>query len=121
MFTSLPQVEWPGFFDRVSTALLGKWAEIEVTSLRLDDEIVAEWVPFFGIRYNRSNDMLDVTLDRSSHHIPHPREILLAETSEGLSSIAIVDADGSTQVIRLREPLLVPASSPPRVPTQRAS
>ena len=35
----------------MSKALLGKWAEIEVASLDLEDQIVAEWVPLLGITY----------------------------------------------------------------------
>jgi len=29
---TLPKQEWRSFFDRMSQALLGKWAEIEVAS-----------------------------------------------------------------------------------------
>jgi hypothetical protein len=112
-FLSVPQSEWRQFFDRVSRALLGKWAEIEVTSLDLGDQIVAEWVPLFGISYDVNGDLLDIALDRSSHRIPHPREILVEEGPTGLTTVAIVDADGSTQVVRLREPLALPAASAP--------
>ena len=38
---SVPQSEWRPFFDRMSKALLGKWAEIDVASLDLGDQIVA--------------------------------------------------------------------------------
>ena len=37
----LPQSQWRVFFDRMSKALLGKRAEIEVASLDLGDQIVA--------------------------------------------------------------------------------
>jgi len=52
MLHSVPRPEWRGFFDRVSGALLGKWAEIEVASLDLGDQIVVEWVPMLGITYD---------------------------------------------------------------------
>jgi hypothetical protein len=50
----LPQSEWRTFFDRMSNALLGKWAEIEVASLDLGDQIVVEWIPLLGITYESS-------------------------------------------------------------------
>jgi len=108
---SVPQSEWRPFFDRMSKALLGKWAEIEVASLDLGDQIVAEWVPMIGITYDSRDDLLDVALDRANHLIRHPREILVEEGLEGLASVAVVDGDGARQVVKLKEPLMLPPAS----------
>jgi hypothetical protein len=107
---SVPQSEWRPFFDRMSKALLGKRAEIEVASLDLGDQIVAEWVPMLGITYDSRDDLLDVALDRANHLIRHPREILVEEAPAGLASVAVIDGDGARQVVRLRQPLMLPAS-----------
>jgi hypothetical protein len=113
---NMPRSEWRWFFDRMSRALLGRWAEIEVASLDLGDQIVAEWVPLLGITYDAADDLLDVALDRSSHLIRHPRQIVVEETAGGLASVAVIDGDGATQVVRLKEPLtLPPAASPGNV------
>ncbi len=104
----IPQTEWKRLFDRLSKALPGKWAEIEVASLDLGDQIVAEWVPLLGITYDTGDDLLDVAMDRSNHLIRHPREILVDETPSGLSSIAVVDAEGTRQIVRLKAPLMLP-------------
>src|SRR3977135_3363789 len=101
---NVPPSEWRPFFDRMAKALLGKWAEIEVASLDLGDQIVAEWVPLLGITYDSRDDLLDVALDRSNHLIRHPKEIVVEETSSGLASVAVMDADGARQVVRLKEP-----------------
>jgi hypothetical protein len=53
---SVPRDEWREFFDRLSTTLLGKWAEVEVASLDLGDQIVAEWVPMLGITYDSEDN-----------------------------------------------------------------
>src|SRR5258705_8169633 len=95
---TVPHSEWQGFFDRMSKALLGKWAEIEVASLDLGDQIVAEWVPMLGITYDARDDLLDIALDRSSHLIRHPQEIVAEEAAIGLASIGVIDADGTRQV-----------------------
>src|SRR5258705_9056933 len=102
----VPQREWREFFDRMSTGLLGKWAEIEVASLDLGDQIVAEWIPLLGITYDSREDLLDVALDRANHLIRHPREILVENTEAGLSVVAVFDEDGARQVVRLKEPLM---------------
>ena len=56
----------------MSRALLGKWAEIEVASLDVGDQILVE------------------------------------ETATGLSSVVVIDEDGARQIVRLKEPLMLP-------------
>ena len=109
---SVPRSEWKPFFDRLSKALLGKWAEIEVASLEIGDQILAEWVPLLGISYDERSDQLDVALDRASHWIQHPNEVIVDQNAAGLTSIAVVDREGTRQVIRLKDPLTLPAGAP---------
>ena len=105
---TVPKAEWRTFFDRMSKGLLGKWAEIEVATLDLGDQIVAEWVPMLGITYDSRDDLLDVALDRTNHLIRHPKEIVVEEDSTGLKSVAVVDADGARQIVNLKTPLMLP-------------
>lgn len=111
---NVPRSEWRAYFDRMSKELLGKRAEIEVASLDLGDQIVAEWIPLLGITYEPKDDLLDVALDRSSHLIRHPKEIAVEETPAGLASVAVIDGEGARQVVRLREPLMLPPATAPR-------
>ena len=103
--------EWREFFDRFSSALSGKQAEVEVASLDLGDQIVAEWIPLQGITYDTADDLLDVSFDRLTHVIRHPRDIVVEEGPGGVSSVAVALRDGSRQVIRLKQPLMVPATT----------
>jgi hypothetical protein len=41
--------------------------------------------------------------------IPRPREIYVDDNVGGLMSIEIVEADGARQIIKLRDPLMLPA------------
>jgi hypothetical protein len=107
---SVPKTEWRAFFDRVSHALLGKWAEIEVASLDLGDQIVAEWIPMLGITYDSRDDLLDIALDRANHLIRHPQDVLVDEGPTGLLSVAVLDRDGTQHLVRLKEPLKLPAA-----------
>ena len=108
---TVPPSEWRPFFDRMSRGLLGRLAEIEVASLDLGDQVVAEWIPLFGITYDAQDNSLDVVLDRATHVIRQPREIAVEETADGLSSVAVVDEAGERQVIRLKQPLKLPAAA----------
>ena len=106
---NLTKPEWREFFDRFSSGLAGKQAEIEVASLDLGDQIVAGWIPLHGITYDTANDLLDVSLDGLTHLIRHPRDIVIEEAASGITSVAIALRDGSRQVIRLKQPLMLPA------------
>jgi len=105
---AVPKRGWRVFFDAMSKELLGKRAEVEVASLDLGDQIITEWVPIIGITYDSGDDLLDIALDGLNHMIRHPHEIVIEYTEAGLSSIAVVDAEGTRQVVRLKEPLLLP-------------
>lgn len=104
----IPNTHWRSFFDRMSNALLGKRAELEVATLDLGDQIVAEWVPLIGITYDSKDDLLDIALDRANHLIRHPREIAVQEGTTGVESVTIVDADGARQIVHLTDPLSLP-------------
>jgi len=110
---NIPKSEWRSFFDRMSKALLGKWAEIEVAQLDLGDQIVAEWIPLLGVTYDSNDDLLDVALDRLDHLIYRPKEIIVDESPDGLSSVAVVDADGARQMVTFKVPLMLPAATEP--------
>ena len=106
----LPRNEWRGFFDLMSKALLGKRAEIEVASLDLGDQIVAEWVPLIGITYDSRDDLLDIALDRANRLIRRPQEINVDESPAGLAIVAVVDAAGARHIVRLKDPLMLPTT-----------
>jgi Family of unknown function (DUF5335) len=110
----VPKSGWRQFFDVMGKAVLGKSAEVEVASLEVGDQIIAEWVPMRGITYDSRDDLLDVALDRGSHLIRRPQDILVDESESGLSIVAVVDADGVRHIIRLKEPLLLPPATAQR-------
>lgn len=110
---NIPESEWRSFFDRMSKALLGKWAEIEVAQLDLGDQIVAEWIPLLGVTYDSKDQLLDVALDRLDHLIRQPKEIIVDETANGLASVAVVDGNGARQVVKFKAPLMLPSATEP--------
>lgn len=103
----LDKAEWQGFFDRAAAGLTGSRAEIEVVSLALGDQIAAEWVPLLGISYDPKGDMLDIALDGLDHRVAAPQEVHVEESGGRLASIEIIDRDGTAQIIRLREALML--------------
>ena len=105
----LDKKEWKAFFDGVSKVLGVKQAEIEVLSLDLGDQVEAEWLPLLGLTYDPKGDVLDVALEGLDHLISKPREIYVEDGNVGLASLAIVDAEGARQIVKLRDPMALPA------------
>ena len=105
----LDKKEWRPFLDGISKVLEGEQAEIEVVSLALGDQIEAEWLPFLGITYDPKDDVVEIALEGVDHLIEHPREIYVDDNVNGIVSLEIVDAEGARQIVKLREPLALPA------------
>lgn len=105
----LEKTTWHPYFDAVSKALLGKRAEIEVQSLALGSQVEAEWLPLLGITYEPRSDMLEIVLEGLDHMIRKPSEIYIDNDTTMLNSLEVVDADGAHQVVRLRDPLMLPS------------
>jgi len=107
---TIPKPEWQSFFDSMADALTGKRVEIEAASLDVGDQIVAEWIPLIGISYDRHDDLVDVALGGLDHLIRHPSEIVVQEGPNGLETITVATTDGARQILRLKDPVMLPAS-----------
>jgi hypothetical protein len=107
----LDKKEWRTFLDGVDAVLEGKEAEIEVTSLRLGDQVQAKWLPLIGIVYDPNDDIVEVALEGLDHLISKPLEIYVEDGAEGIMALEIVDADGERQIVRLRDPIALPTSA----------
>jgi Family of unknown function (DUF5335) len=103
----LNREEWRPFFNGLSKVLQGVRAEIEVVSLALGDQVEAEWLLFFGITYDPKDDIVEIALDGIDHLIEKPREAYV-DGDNGIISMEIVDINGAHQIVKLREPLMLP-------------
>lgn len=115
----LEKGEWQRFFDFLSRGLQGTRAEIEVASLALGNQIEADWLPLIGITYDHKDDLLEVALEGYDHMITHPVDIYLDATTEQLMSLEVVDAEGVRQIVKLREPFMLPSPQQAERQTQR--
>lgn len=109
MARKLDKPLWQPYFELMSKALLGKSAEIEVASLKLGDQIEAEWTPLLGITYDPKDDLIEVALEGHDHLINKPREVYVEDEGLDLASVEVIDAEDVRQIILLRDPLMLPA------------
>jgi hypothetical protein len=104
----LERDSWHGYFDALSKVLTGKEAEIDVNALDIGAQIEAEYSPLLGIVYDHRNDILEVLLDGMDHMIADVREIYIDHDGISLNSVNVIDANGVQQIIRLRDPAMLP-------------
>jgi hypothetical protein len=109
--TKLDRAAWQKTFDQLSrTQLVGKEVEIEATGLSIGDQVEQEWIQLLGMSYDPNNDLIEILVEGLDHLIPKPREVWVDHGPTGLASMEVIDADDVRQIIRLREPLMLPYS-----------
>ena len=108
--TQIDRDRWAPFLETITDSLAGKQAEIEVVSLGLGDQIQAEWAPLIGIAYDRKDDLIEIASEKLDHLIHAPRELFVDYgVGEIIAAIEIIDADGSRQIVKFKDPLLLAA------------
>lgn len=107
--TQLAKAQWQPYFDHVSKALGAKLVQVEVNGLRLGSQVQIEWLPLVGISYDPKDDILAVAVEGIEHNIRHPKQIHVEQDVESLYRIQAVDAEGEHHILRLKDPLSLPA------------
>lgn len=108
----LARGEWRSYCDRLSKALAGTRAELDVVSLDLGDRVEARWLPLLGVVFDARADALEISLAGIGHTIREPREVHVEETERGLVGLEVVTADAAVEILRFREPLPVRLAGP---------
>ena len=108
--------EWKQFFDFLSKQAEGTRAEIEVASLKLGDQIEAEWLPVIGLVYDHKDNSVEIALEASKrdvvdHIIREPREIYFAEDGRRFMGLDIIDLEGDHHIVKLKDPLMLRVNS----------
>ena len=65
-----------------------------------------------GIAYDPKNDVLEIALDGVDHLINSPKEVWVDAAAGELLSFEVIDGEGVSQIIQLREPLMLPPPLP---------
>ena len=105
----LDRIYWQPYFDHLSRRLPGTEAEIRVAALNLGDQVEAEWLALRGITYDHKDNILIISLAGLEHIIHHPQSIYIDLQDGRLANLEILDKDGVKCVVRLRQPLALPA------------
>ena len=108
MLKRIDKAHWQRYFDRVSRALAGKAAEIELVSPRLGVQTEARRRSLVGLSYDPKADLFAVICEGLEHNIAHPGEVHVDQELDALRSLQVVDKAGERHVVTLTEPLRLP-------------
>lgn len=108
MLRRLERPLWHEFLDSASHSLQGRRAEIEVSSPAVGSQILAHELRLLGILYDPRRDTVEIALDGFDHQVHRPRELYVDGPSFGWATLSVIDADGSLQILTVREPLMLP-------------
>ncbi|HXU04550.1 MAG TPA: DUF5335 family protein [Polyangia bacterium] len=103
----LPRNEWKDYFDRFSRTYLkdeqSGAATVEVMSPTLGDQFEVSSVRLLGLDYDPKGSTFEVLLENVDHLVFDPTEIWIYEGEPGfVSTIEVVQADGTKQIIYVR-------------------
>ncbi|HQT47846.1 MAG TPA: DUF5335 family protein [Acidocella sp.] len=105
----LDKANWGPYFDRLSKKLTKtaseERAEVKVASLRLGNQVSAEWLLLLGVTYDHQDDILEISLNGLEHIIHRPKTIFVDEESGALVSFEVIDAEDVQHIVQLRQPV----------------
>jgi hypothetical protein len=103
----LPRAEWKDYFQRFTREFLSDdapdAATIEVMSPTLGDQFEVSSARLLGLDYDPKEKTFEVLVEDLDHLVFEPTEIWILEDASGLlSTIEVVQADGTKQIVYLR-------------------
>ncbi|HEX4709634.1 DUF5335 family protein [Phenylobacterium sp.] len=107
----MPNVDkskWQAAADLLSRAIHGQPARLEVASLRLGDQVEAEWAPLLGVTYDPKDNLFEIRLQGLDHLITDPRLFAIREREGLADSLAVTDGEGIEHLLLLRQPIALP-------------
>jgi hypothetical protein len=100
---------WQAYFDGVARQLEGMSAEIDVEAMAIGSQVEADWVPLLGISYDPKSDVLSIAVEGLGHLIRRPQTVFVDVELGRLASMEVIDSDNVRHIVKLREPLPLPA------------
>ena len=80
--------------------------------MQLGSQVLAEWLPLIGVTFDPKDNLIEIAfVEGVDHLVIRPKELYVDEGPLGVTSMEIVDTDGVRQIVKLRDPLMLPPPS----------
>ncbi|RUM28251.1 MAG: hypothetical protein DSY42_08700 [Aquifex sp.] len=105
----LTKEEWKDYFEKLSKNLPAVEAQFEVLDKNVGNQIEVEYSPLLGLSYDPKDDVFEIQFRESHDHlIYHPQEIYINEDNGKITSMEIVDKEGTKYILRLKSAIPLP-------------
>lgn len=106
----LQPTEWQRYFDAVSKRIPSMRVGVSVLGEEIGVQPEAQGSALVGISWDHNDGTLTVDTANWSHRLERPAEIYVREEGGNLTSIEVVDVDGTKQIVELEPLTALPAS-----------
>ncbi|OGB25703.1 MAG: hypothetical protein A3I66_04780 [Burkholderiales bacterium RIFCSPLOWO2_02_FULL_57_36] len=106
--SKIDKSNWQAYCDQLSKTLTGTSAEIEIDSLAIGQQLEAKWLPFLGIVYEPKTNTIEILVEGLDHIIHDPQELYVDYDAVGLTSLEVISEDDVRQIVKLRQPVMLP-------------
>lgn len=105
----LEKEKWESYFDNLSKNLPAMEVQLEVVDKEVGDQVEVEYSPLTGLSYDPKDDVFEIQFRETHDHlIYHPQEIYINQEDGKITSIEIVDKEGTKYILRLKPALPLP-------------
>ena len=98
----LQKAEWQQYFSHLPEGGRYEEFQLEVISPHIGAQVDANWEPFQDMRYDPSNDEIEITSPKVGHFIRHPQSVHVDTNAVGAEVVEVVDDEQTKFVISLR-------------------
>ncbi|KPK14145.1 MAG: hypothetical protein AMJ62_13735 [Myxococcales bacterium SG8_38] len=102
--------EWQRYFDGVAKHIPSMKVGVTILGEDIGVQPESQGSALVGISWDHNDQALTVDTANWSHRIDRPAEIFVQEEGGMLSSVEVVDQDGSKQIVELQTLPSLPAS-----------
>jgi hypothetical protein len=104
----IPREKWLSFFDKVSSKIQGKGADVTLLSDDGAQHQSTLW-QLHGVTYDPHDDALIVSCRQQEHVIQSPTSIAIEGFGREMQSVEVATKSGGRETVRFMSPLLIPA------------
>jgi hypothetical protein len=106
----LERSQWQRYFEKVTKHLPSMRVGLSIMGEKIGVQPETEGSTLIGISYDPTDEVFEVATPNVSHRVTNPEEIYVREQAGRLSSVEIISADGTKQLIELKPLPSLPAS-----------
>ncbi|NBW39414.1 hypothetical protein EBR25_00255 [bacterium] len=98
----LEKQEWQQYFSHLPQAGQYEEFQIEVISPRIGAQVDAAWEPFKNMKYDPSNDEIEILSPKVGHFIRSPQQVTVEANNSGAEIMEVIDKEQTKFIISLR-------------------